>query len=204
MDDGYISTQHEHNKRGESDAFNILARKRAKLFASSVGGAQNKGNVRSVLDAGCREGIALEVLNLYLPGRRLVGVDIVPAFVQEASKRTKEVYEADIHDLSRFRDDEFDWVFTSHTLEHCYDPPKAFGELSRVAAKGMFIVVPLEGEASFAKNPSHFYHTKDPMDWLTMFRSPKWILNTAHISDYSDMVCVLLHPSTIQYGGVEE
>lgn len=55
-----------------------------------------------------------------------------------------KIYGNDAHDLSEFDDGKFDYVYSSHCLEHLEDPDKALGEWWRVLKPGgyMCIVVP--------------------------------------------------------------
>lgn len=57
-----------------------------------------------------------------------------------------------------FRNNSFDTVVTTHTLEHCIDLFKAITELRRVAAKRIIIVVPKERPYRFTPNLHlHFF-----------------------------------------------
>jgi len=56
----------------------------------------------------------------------------------------KQVVQCDIENL-RFQDNEFDFVYCSHVLEHVLNPEKACKELIRVGKRG-FIEVPTKGK----------------------------------------------------------
>lgn len=128
----------------------------------------------SILDAGCRTGYAMEAMTSLFPQADIEGVDIVPEFVEIANERADTIV-GDIQDLP-FEDNSFDWVFCVASIEHCQDVKKAAQELKRVAKVGIYVVTDLEGEESFANNPSHFYHNEDPCEWVDIFREDGWRL----------------------------
>jgi len=66
-----------------------------------------------------------------------------------------------------FPDDSFEWGFSSHTLEHVTDLEAAWRETTRCVRKGVWVVVPVESEESFAKNPAHLRrHTHE--EWCEL------------------------------------
>ncbi len=58
-----------------------------------------------------------------------------------------------------FKDNEFDFVFCSHTLEDLYDPRNAISEMGRVAKKGLFLTPTRGSEMEYTRF--------DVTDWLT-------------------------------------
>lgn len=126
----------------------------------------------SFLDVGCRTGYAMDIIADIFPRARVVGVDIVPEFVEIALQRQDEVLLASADSLP-FADGEFDWVFASHVLEHCVDMPKAIREICRVARTGCYVAVPLEPASQKFRdsNPSHHWFIDDSMTWLNLFAS---------------------------------
>ena len=54
-----------------------------------------------------------------------------------------------------FEDNEFEWGFCSHTLEHVPDLGAAMAEIGRVCKKGVYIIVPVETKEQFDANPAH-------------------------------------------------
>jgi ubiquinone/menaquinone biosynthesis C-methylase UbiE len=121
----------------------------------------------SVIDIGCRWGYSLQRAIELLPASRIVGVDIVPEFIEEAQKITEAVC-CDMHELP-FADKEFDFSFCVQVLEHCYDPVKAAKEIFRVAKYGSFVSVPVESEDRFLMNKSHIVRAQNPGDWVPLF-----------------------------------
>jgi SAM-dependent methyltransferase len=84
-----------------------------------------------------------------------------------------------------FEDEEFEWVFCSHTLEHVKDLNEALSEIMRVSEKGVWIVVPIEPEQDL-NNPSHL-RWGDKEQWL------EWLGDDAELMYESDeeMHCVV-------------
>jgi ubiquinone/menaquinone biosynthesis C-methylase UbiE len=108
-------------------------------------------NVDSLLDIGAAEGykawIVKQIFNI-----KVVNSDLS----EEACKRSKEIFgieaiSADICNLP-FKDNEYDVVLCSETLEHVSDVSKAFSELLRVARKAVIITVPHESREFIEQN----------------------------------------------------
>lgn len=183
--------QYTYNIVKDDSVYNKLCASRALSFCSGI----RNYNPTSILDVGCRMGAALKIFDTIFPDARIVGVDIVPQFVEAASS-IAEVKLADIQELP-FKDCEFRWTFCSHTLEHAQDVPRAIGELYRVTEAGVFIVVPLESEENRLKNnPSHGANYEDPIDWLKLCQRPGWTLISAKVSSYADIAIFMLRINT--------
>jgi SAM-dependent methyltransferase len=86
------------------------------------------GRDQRVLDVGCGQGIALEIFRQF--GLRAVGVTLGPDF---ATCRAKgfEVYQMD-QNFMDFADDEFDFLWCRHVLEHSVAPLFTLAEYHRV------------------------------------------------------------------------
>lgn len=153
---------------------------------------------KSILDVGCRDGFALATFESELDDTRIVGIDIVPEFVEAARKVANEVYVMDAHALT-FADKEFDYVFSSHTLEHCYDHELALREMKRLATKGLFLVVPIEPEAATACNHSHYFSTTDPLIWANMVSDENWVVTGVEVSSFSDVIITAIPRSNLNW-----
>ncbi len=94
---------------------------------------------RLVLDAGC--GTGRFAARLARPGRTVVGVDIVPAFLAQAAGRTKFVVRGSLDRLP-FRDDAFDGLVTVAAIQHVMRPHLEViaRELLRVVSPGGEVV----------------------------------------------------------------
>lgn len=96
----------------------------------------------SLLDCGCGPGaITFGLADAVAPGR-VVGADIEPAMIEQATRlaaeegiQNVEFKVGDIYDLP-FEDGEFDVVFSHSVTEHLSDPVRALRELHRVAKPG--------------------------------------------------------------------
>ena len=129
----------------------------------------------SFLDAGCRNGLAMEEFSAQFPAARVVGIDIVPEFVESAALRGEAIV-GDIQDIP-YNNSEFDWVFSSHCIEHCPDSKKAAAELFRVAKVGCMVYTDLEDDTTFKSHPFHFTRHNDPIEWVDLFRHPEfWLM----------------------------
>jgi ubiquinone/menaquinone biosynthesis C-methylase UbiE len=175
--EGYSS---EETKR----AYTELCRNRAKVFCRLA------KQVEGVLDAGCREGAALSIFKAHWPYARVIGVDIVPEFVEEAAK-VGDAQVADLHALP-FESYGFDWTFCSHALEHCHNFPKARDEVYRVTQTGVFWVVPIEGAEAFEASAAHYTYSDDPIEWLNRLNHPEWYLCLAQRTSVSDLIACFL------------
>lgn len=113
--------------------------------------ALSRLNFHSLLDVGGAEGYkAYIAMNLF--GAEVVNSDLS----EEACRRAEEIYNiqsvpANIHELP-YKDDEFDVVLCSETLEHVADLQRAVTELLRVAKKALVITVPKESQEVIDKN----------------------------------------------------
>lgn len=105
----------------------------------------------SLLDVGAAEGYKAYV------AKELFDVKVKCCDLsEEACKRAHEIFglestSADIHDLP-FKNNEFDVVLCSETLEHVADLQRAIDELLRVASKAVVITVPHEPKDVVDKN----------------------------------------------------
>lgn len=105
----------------------------------------------SLLDVGGAEGYKAAMVRSIFKAK-VKSVDLSA----EACKRAKEIFDIDgeaidIHQLP-FKDQEFDVVLCSETLEHVTDIEKATDELMRVCKKAVVITVPHESEEFIAYN----------------------------------------------------
>lgn len=171
----------------------------------------------SVLDVGCSFGYTLQRLAELLPDTRLAGVDCEQDKLDlavEFGHATFETYKAFAHELP-FEDDEFEWVYCSHTLEHCHDVSAVVDELYRVARALVFVVVPLEGDEKYERlrqkeldvgNPGshlHQFNTKDPYVWMDLLKREGALPVFYNFTNRSDIVMAMLKTANVKmsYGG---
>jgi SAM-dependent methyltransferase len=109
-----------------------------------------------VLDVGCGQGF--ETARLAGPGRLVVGVDRSPAATAAATthRPAVAVARADAEDLG-LADGAFDWVCSSHLVEHFADPQRHVAEMARVLDDdGTAFVLTPNAPADF-ENPFHVH-----------------------------------------------
>jgi SAM-dependent methyltransferase len=141
---------------------------------------------RSILIIGCRLGYECRHFHRLWPEAEVVGVDIVPQFVEEASKHGSTLL-ADMHALP-FDAGAFEWAFCSGTLEHAYNPALAAREMLRVASHGIYVTADLEPFPS--TNASHWSCSQDPQEWERLFEAPGWRIMHREVEAKS--LCLLL------------
>lgn len=124
---------------------------------------ENGGPGKGILDVGCRAGASLTWLEKEFPDTVIVGIDIVPEFVELALGRGVDARVADVHNLP-FADDQFGWVVCRGTFEHFYDINLAAKEMARVASR-LYVTCDLLD----TPNDSDFAYSNSPKDWAEVF-----------------------------------
>jgi SAM-dependent methyltransferase len=114
----------EHHRERRSQEFVFAGEERANLFREYVGGPG-----RDVLDLGCRYGA---LTRAYVPGNRVVGVDVDHEALAEAAKLGIETRWADVDEPLPFGEGTFDVVVAGELLEHVRHPDRLVGEVRRV------------------------------------------------------------------------
>lgn len=157
----YVARQRDANVLPAGpNGYDERARKRARILL------QMAPTPESILDVGCRSGAALLTFeDRASAGTRVVGLDIVPEFLENARDDGLEVVEGNAESIP-FGDAEFKWLFCSHTLEHTLNLQNAWKELRRVAADGIFLVLPLESRTDAFANPGHYHYGAIAEEWL--------------------------------------
>jgi len=96
----------------------------------------------AILDCACGDGTGLKCFKS-LDFRNVIGVELCREKVQLAKKSGFKVLTQDMHKLSSvFHPGSFDIIYSSHTLEHAFDPDKvvrSFYELLRLF--GLMLVI---------------------------------------------------------------
>jgi ubiquinone/menaquinone biosynthesis C-methylase UbiE len=109
------------------------------LTARSLRGVVAAVRGRRILDIACGDGLVAHEL---APGRELVvGADVATHAGRRGRSATVRWAAANVEELP-FRDDAFDTVVSTHTLEHVQHLETAFRELRRVAHHRLVVVVP--------------------------------------------------------------
>src|ERR1700747_943381 len=125
------------------------------------------GRDQRVLDVGCGQGIALEIFRQF--GLRAVGVTLGPDF---ATCRPKgfEVFQMD-QNFMDFADDEFDFLWCRHVLEHSVVPLFTLAEYHRVTKPDglVYIEVPAPDTSAHHENNPNHYSVFPASSWLALF-----------------------------------
>jgi SAM-dependent methyltransferase len=110
---------------------------------------------RTVLDVACGKGY---LANILARDRHVVACDVALATGDRAIRHSGAILcEANVERLP-FRDQSFDTVVSTHTLEHVQHLGAAIAELRRVAAKRVVVVVPRQRPYRVTFNPHiHFF-----------------------------------------------
>ena len=97
----------------------------------------------SLLDVGCGEGVALNLISKNFPDVEIVGVDVDREALRIGSRMYPNLsfIRSDAHFLP-FQKVRFDVVLGIEVLEHSKDPSKILVEMRRVASEKIIITVP--------------------------------------------------------------
>lgn len=143
----YKRTSHVQELQGETD----LNQKCTDAILSTISGS-------NVLEVGCGRGY---LANIMSKNHDVTACDIV--IPKELSRKFPKVnfVQGNIQSLP-FKDNSFDTVVTTHTLEHVQNLPAAIAELRRIAKKELIIVVPRQRpyKYTFSLHTQFF-----PYDW---------------------------------------
>jgi len=102
-------------------------------------------NIKRILCVGARDDA--EVKDFLNSGSFAVGIDV--------SNETKYIKRVDAHKLNEhFKSTDF--VYSSHSLEHMYNPSKVLSNIRNLKPKGVYIVLPLQEKPASFKHPSKF------------------------------------------------
>lgn len=94
-----------------------------------------------IADIACGDGVGLRHFKK-MGFTQLVGVELNPAKLEMARQSGYPVMEADMHDLGGFENEAFHIVYSSHSLEHAYQPAKVLAEFHRILhPEGALLVV---------------------------------------------------------------
>jgi ubiquinone/menaquinone biosynthesis C-methylase UbiE len=102
---------------------------------------------KSVLDAGCGKGYLLSRIRETYPEIKTTGFD----FSNVLLDKSIPFFEGNISNIP-FRNQSYDTVICTHTLEHVLDFDKCINELKRIAHRKLIIVVPKQ---------RNYYYTLD-------------------------------------------
>lgn len=92
-------------------------------------------DAKKILCIGCRHDAEVEMFET--KDNVVVGIDVA-----NKTQKIKKIPAEKIDDI--FQEDEFDLVYTSHSLEHVVSPDKVLKNIRMIASKGCYVILPLE------------------------------------------------------------
>lgn len=121
----------------------------------------------TILDIGCGEGRGVSVASSL--GFKATGLDIcVEKIVHGKNIDDLDLHQGDFHKLP-WRDNEFEYSFFSHALEHALDAEQALREMIRVTSKKGFLIVPIEpGKTSVGPDDPHTHYFNSEEEWYAL------------------------------------
>jgi SAM-dependent methyltransferase len=135
-----------------------------------------------VLDLGCGQGVALELFKKQ--GFNPIGITLNVEDVEICKNQGYEVYEMDQSFLD-FPDQEFDFVWCRHCIEHSIFPYFTLSEIYRVLKPGgyLYIEVPAPDTSCHHQDNKNHYSTLGKSLWLSLIQRTGFkILNVVDIS----------------------
>jgi len=142
-DDGVV-TGNTYDKYGSS---NPVVRRLMSGFESALAELFAIAAPRSVLDVGCGEGVLVQRWARELAERRVVGIDLEEASIQQGwAEHTAPNLEYRVMEASNlpFAQDEFELASAIEVLEHVPDPEHTLAEMARCARGHLLVSVPRE------------------------------------------------------------
>lgn len=96
-----------------------------------------------IADIACGDGEGLKIFSK-LGFKKVIGIDFNEKKLSIARSQGFKVIKSDIHKLSNTKNDYFDVIYSSHTLEHSYSPAMVIHQFSKKLKKDgrLFIVCP--------------------------------------------------------------
>ena len=108
-----------------------------------------------------------------------------------------DMQHGDAQYLERIEDESFDFVYSSHCLEHMVDPAVAIKHWIRVVKPGGHLVIQVPDEDLYEQGhwPSRFNH--DHKHTFTMFKTESWSPVSINVIDFVRAVCDEVTPISI-------
>lgn len=156
-DDAFVAEQINdgnpwYTERQSSSKYLLRRRHKLKLrqatFISILETLKPTTGKLSILDAGCGDGLNLEMLSR-IPFLEVYGCDYNPRRVEVASKRFPNctVFKADLIKPESFPSKKFDIIFNCHVIEHIYEDRKVINNFWDLLTPGgkLLLATPNEG-----------------------------------------------------------
>lgn len=110
----------------------------------------------TLADWGCAQGDGTDVWASYLDAQRITGIDFSKIAIDQAQRRYPAIRfsSEDWLDKTQTKQDLFDIIFSSNTLEHFYDPYRVLNTLSFRAKKAIVLALPFK---EWERGEEHFF-----------------------------------------------
>ena len=109
--------------------------------------SQKKGDKLKVLDYGANWGYSAYQINNFNCVKKCMGLEISSRMLDFGNKNLGIEY---IENLNNY-DEYFDVIFSSHVIEHMYDPSKIKNDADRILCKGGYIIITCPNGSNAAK-----------------------------------------------------
>jgi 2-polyprenyl-3-methyl-5-hydroxy-6-metoxy-1,4-benzoquinol methylase len=139
-----IVTGNTYDKYGST---NRLVRRLMAGFERDLDELLARADPASLLDVGCGEGVLVHRWAQRLEGRRVVGIDLEEASIQQGWSERQAPnleYRTMRAENLPFDADEFDLASAIEVLEHVPDPEHTLAEMARCAQRHLLVSVPRE------------------------------------------------------------
>lgn len=136
-----------------------------------------------ILDIACGDGIGMKIFK-EMGFKNVIGVELADEKIEKALSFGFLVLKADMHNLKMFNGNQFDVIYSSHTLEHAYNPVMVLKEFYRILKNDgiLKIVLPYpdinreNDEAHGGKYELHTNVDDDGKSVIAVFESQGFIL----------------------------
>jgi len=122
------------------------------------------------LDLGCRQGYLFDYLkDLNIS---LYGMDISESAINMLKARGFDGEQGDMHYFNF--NEKFDMIISSHSLEHCPDPPKVIINIYQSLKTNGHTIIAIPIEKKKEPHGAHFHPFSSKSDLNTLFNKNKW------------------------------
>lgn len=109
-------------------------------------------HIKRIICIGARDDS--EVLSFRNAGFYAIGIDVTP--------ESRYVEKLDAHKMN-YEENEFDFVYASHVLEHLYDSKLVMTKIRKISKYGVFVILPIDARAR-SGHPTNFDMMGNPPD----------------------------------------